>query len=61
MDLEKEFTKARYLKAKTYALEFDDQSIQATTAGSNSTLESLDDFYVGATLIISIVLFIINF
>ena len=48
-DLEKEFTKARYLKAKTYALEMNNGSIKATTAGSNLSLESLDDFYIGAT------------
>src|SRR5699024_3834536 len=48
-DLEKEFTKARYLKAKTYALEMNSGSIQATTAGSNLSVESFDDFYIGAT------------
>src|SRR5699024_259150 len=47
-DLEKEFTKARYLKAKTYALELEG-SIQATTAGSNLNIENLNDFYIGAT------------
>src|SRR5699024_3831168 len=48
-DLEKEFTKARYLKAKTYALEMNSDSIQATTAGSNLSLESLEDFSIDAT------------
>src|SRR5699024_7372470 len=48
-DLEKEFAKARYLKAKTDALELKNCSIQATTAGSNVSLDSLDVFYIGAT------------
>ena len=48
-DFEKKWTKAKYMKAKTYAMQIDDK-IKTVTAGRQlPKIESLDDFYFGAT------------
>lgn len=47
-DFEKKWTKAKYMKAKTYAMQIDDK-IKTVTAGRQlPKIESLDDFYFGA-------------
>lgn len=48
-DFEKKWTKAKYMKAKTYAMQIDDK-IKTVTAGRQlPKIESLDDFYFGAS------------
>ena len=47
-DFEKKWTKAKYMKAKTYAMQIDDK-IKTVTAGRQlPKIESLDDFYFGS-------------
>lgn len=47
-DFEKKWTKAKYMKAKTYAMQIDDK-IKTVTAGRQlPKIESLDEFYFGA-------------
>ena len=48
-DFEKAWTKAKYMKAKTYAMEIEGK-IKTVTAGRQlPNIKSLDDFYFGAT------------
>ena len=48
-DLEKEFTKARYIKSKTYAMETLEGEIKTTTAGGKiKDLADVEDFKIGA-------------
>ena len=48
-DFEKKWTKAKYMKAKTYAMQIDDK-IKTVTAGRQlPKIESLDEFYFGAS------------
>lgn len=48
-DFEKKWTKAKYMKAKTYAMQIDNK-IKTVTAGRQlPKIESLDDFYFGAS------------
>lgn len=49
-DLEKEFTKARYIKSKTYAMETVEGKIKTTTAGGRiEDLADVEQFKIGAT------------